>query len=77
MFVRALQLYQQGLISYPRTETEKFPAEMDLRALISEQRTPNVFQKFKNSNLTQSSEALIHFVFEPVWSPSHVRLCPS
>ena len=29
-------LYQQGIISYPRTETEKFKAEFDLQAAIGE-----------------------------------------
>lgn len=30
-------LYQKGLLSYPRTETEIFPESMDLAALVREQ----------------------------------------
>lgn len=33
----AEKLYQKGLISYPRTETNMFPPEMDLRALVEKQ----------------------------------------
>ena len=33
----AEQLYTRGLISYPRTETNKFPPEMDLRRLVEDQ----------------------------------------
>ena len=34
----AEKLYTQGLISYPRTETNKFPQEMDLVPLVDTQR---------------------------------------
>ena len=34
----AEKLYTQGLISYPRTETNKFPPEMDLSPLVETQR---------------------------------------
>jgi DNA topoisomerase III len=34
----AERLYQQGIISYPRTETDQFPPNLDLRALIAEHR---------------------------------------
>ena len=34
----AEKLYTQGLISYPRTETNKFPPEMDLSSLVETQR---------------------------------------
>ena len=34
----AEKLYTQGLISYPRTETNKFPPEMDLVPLVETQR---------------------------------------
>ena len=34
----AEQLYAKGLISYPRTETERFSPDFDLRSLINEQR---------------------------------------
>ena len=34
----AEKLYTQGLISYPRTETNKFPPEMDLAPLVETQR---------------------------------------
>ncbi|XP_005098681.1 DNA topoisomerase 3-alpha [Aplysia californica] len=38
----AEKLYTQGLISYPRTETNMFPKEMDLVSLVQEQtRDPN------------------------------------
>ncbi|KAL8600868.1 hypothetical protein ACOMHN_045006 [Nucella lapillus] len=38
----AERLYTQGYISYPRTETNMFPKELDLTALITEQtRDPN------------------------------------
>ncbi|CAI5998384.1 unnamed protein product [Closterium sp. NIES-64] len=33
----AEELYQQGFMSYPRTETDSFPPSMDLQALVSEQ----------------------------------------
>ena len=33
----AEKLYQKGFISYPRTETNQFPIEMDLRALVEKQ----------------------------------------
>lgn len=36
----AEQLYQKGFISYPRTETDQFDREMDLKAIIEKQ-TPN------------------------------------
>ena len=35
---RAEGLYQKGYISYPRTETDQFPQDMDLREIISKQR---------------------------------------
>ena len=34
----AEKLYTQGLISYPRTETNRFPPEMDLAPLVETQR---------------------------------------
>ena len=34
----AESLYQSGFISYPRTETDKFPPDLDLRPLVEEQR---------------------------------------
>ena len=38
----AERLYTQGYISYPRTETNMFPKDLDLTALITEQtRDPN------------------------------------
>ena len=38
----AEKLYTQGYISYPRTETNMFPKDMDLTALVTEQtRDPN------------------------------------
>lgn len=33
----AEKLYTQGLISYPRTETNMFPKEFDLRTLVGHQ----------------------------------------
>lgn len=33
----AEKLYQRGFISYPRTETDQFPKDMDLRQLVSKQ----------------------------------------
>ena len=33
----AEKLYTQGCISYPRTETNMFPAELDLRNLVQQQ----------------------------------------
>ena len=33
----AEKLYTQGLISYPRTETNIFPKDFDLRSLIQKQ----------------------------------------
>ncbi len=38
----AEKLYTRGFISYPRTETNIFPKEMDLQNLVQEQtRDPN------------------------------------
>ena len=34
----AEKLYRRGLISYPRTDTNKFPQEMDLSLLVETQR---------------------------------------
>ena len=34
----AEELYQEGILSYPRTETDAFPTDMDLRALVDAQR---------------------------------------
>ena len=33
----AEKLYQKGILSYPRTETDKFPAGFDLHTLIDQQ----------------------------------------
>ena len=30
----AEELYQTGFISYPRTETDSFPEDLDLRAIV-------------------------------------------
>jgi len=37
----AEKLYTQGIISYPRTETNIFPQGLDLRPLIEAQTTSN------------------------------------
>lgn len=51
----AEKLYTAGYISYPRTETNIFPKDFDLNALIEKQTSDNnwggVYKCFKKSNL--------------------------
>merc|ERR1719203_2064860 len=44
-------LYQRGLISYPRTETNAFPAGLNLKQLVSEQRASNNWGQYADSLL--------------------------
>lgn len=48
----AEKLYTQGYISYPRTETNIFPKELDLRSLVEMQVSYNIL-KLTFGNLTE------------------------
>lgn len=50
----AEELYQKGFISYPRTETDLFPAKMDLKKLIEPQKQHPVWGSFAQSLLDES-----------------------
>lgn len=47
----AEQLYQKGFISYPRTETDQFDREIDLKAIIEKQTNDNVWGTYAQSLL--------------------------
>ena len=49
----AEKLYTQGLISYPRTETNIFPNELDLSPLVEAQRTDGRWGGFADRVLTE------------------------
>jgi DNA topoisomerase-3 len=51
-------LYQKGIISYPRTETEVFSETFDLRALVAEQRASQQWGAFASYLLDQDGFAL-------------------
>eukprot|EP00954_Amorphochlora_amoebiformis_P017291 1318112-Amorphochlora_amoeboformis.AAC.1 len=42
----AEKLYQRGILSYPRTETNKFKKEFDLRALVQVQTASPAFGQY-------------------------------
>ena len=42
----AERLYTQGFVSYPRTETDQFDRNMDLRALVDKQTVSNDWGAF-------------------------------
>lgn len=47
----AEKLYNKGFISYPRTETDQFPAAMDLKELISKQTQDSRWGQYSNELL--------------------------
>ncbi|EGT36211.1 CBN-TOP-3 protein [Caenorhabditis brenneri] len=47
----AEKLYSKGYISYPRTETNKFPAGLDLRPLVQQQTNSGIWGDFANEVL--------------------------
>lgn len=49
-------LYNKGLISYPRTETDKFATSYNLRGLIEKQTGHNEWGSYANRLLTPASE---------------------
>ena len=49
----AEKLYQEGFITYPRTETEKFSHEFDLRGVVEGFRGTNAFGNFATKILDQ------------------------
>ena len=50
---RRTPLYQQGFISYPRTETNKFPPELDLASFIEQQTANNQWGTFAQEILNR------------------------
>lgn len=42
----AESLYTRGIISYPRTETTKFPSGLDIKKLVSEQTQSSVWGSY-------------------------------
>ena len=53
----AEKLYHEGLISYPRTETDKFPAEFNLQEAISRFRSHTTFGQFATKLLENNGFA--------------------
>lgn len=49
----AEKLYQAGFISYPRTETDKFPGAMDMKSIISRQTQDSRWGDYANQLLLQ------------------------
>lgn len=56
----AERLYNQGMISYPRTETNRFPPTMNLKDLVSHQANHPVWGEY--------ARALVNYNFE---NPRH------
>lgn len=52
----AEKLYNKGFLSYPRTETDSFPASMDLRAVINKQSQDSRWGTYANQLLTNGHE---------------------
>ncbi|KAG0678368.1 DNA topoisomerase [Pichia californica] len=52
----AENLYTKGLISYPRTETDSFPRNMDFKHLISQQRESSEWGEYANSLLNDPTK---------------------
>jgi DNA topoisomerase-3 len=50
----AEKLYQSGFISYPRTETDKYPQKMDLKDLISKQTQSEIWGEYAKGLLEKN-----------------------
>ena len=61
----AEKLYTQGYISYPRTETNIFPKELDLSGLVEQQTRNNNWGGLYHCFLAQWTIQLLPCLFRP------------
>lgn len=73
----AERLYSQGYISYPRTETNTFPQEINLNALVQLQAGDNRWGNFANKVLQEGSNPRQGTKSDQAHPPIHPTKCAS
>ncbi|KAG0670865.1 DNA topoisomerase [Kluyveromyces marxianus] len=78
----AEKLYQQGFISYPRTETDKFPTKTDLKSLLAKHKDHSEWGSYVENLLDENSQSTNKFQWPRAGShddqahpPIHPILC--
>ena len=66
----AESLYQQGILSYPRTETDQFDPQFDLQSLIEKQTANEEWGGFATRYGGSQSAAVV-----PISAPLFARMC--
>lgn len=58
MFKAAETLYTKGFISYPRTETDQFDNEIDLKKLVEKQYPSEVWGEYARGSVFSTTKIL-------------------
>ena len=61
----AEKLYQQGIISYPRTETDMFNSDFDLKSLLQAQTQHGAWGRYASNLLDESNPTNTNFFLFP------------